>query len=179
MSELRRDLLLHPIRLRIVQALANQPLTPGQLQAVLTEIPQATLYRHITRLEDGGLIEVTSERKVRGTTERTFSIVDDAVSLGTPDLLNADRDEHLRYFSTFLGTLVADFAAYLDGGEPDLEADRVGYRQAPLWLSDAELDELLAELRQAIGARLRNEPDPGRRRRLITTVVMPDDRNPA
>lgn len=177
MTEPRRDLLLHPVRLRIVQALIARPLTPGEIHQRLGDVAQATLYRHIALLEESGLIEVVSERQVRGGTERTFQVVSEAVSLGESDLAGANRDDHFRYFATFVGTLMADFAAYLDAGDPELAADRVGYRQIPMWLSDAEFDAMAAEIRDAIGKRLDNEPTPGRRRRLFTTVVMPDARH--
>lgn len=176
--KLARDLLLHPVRLRIVQALAGQPMKPRQLNEQLPDVPQASLYRHISQLQSGGLIQVVDERPVRGTVERTFGLVKEAVSMGEDDLVGAGAADHLRFFSTFVGTLVADYAAYVESSELELNADRVGYRQVPLWLSDEEFDGMTAEITAAIGARLGNERGSGRRRRLLTTIVMPDNRAP-
>lgn len=171
-----KDLLLHPIRLRIVQALAGAPMTPLQLKERLGDVPQATLYRHLNQLADGGLLEVVEERQARGAVERTYGIVTSAVSLTDDDLESATPDDHFRYFTTFLGTLLADFASYLNDGEPALGADRVGYRQIPLWLTDDELDAVANTIAGVLHEHAENEPAPGRRRRLFTTVVMPDDR---
>lgn len=171
-----RDLLLHPARLRIVQALVGRPMTPRQLIEQLGDVAQATLYRHLNQLQDGGLVEVAAERPVRGVVERTYRIVAEAVSLGNEDLAGATADDHFRYFGTFVATLLADFAAYLESGGPDLEADRVGYRQVPLWLTDGEFDALVQDMGRAVQARLANGPGPGRRRRLLSTIVVPDVR---
>ena len=171
-----RDLLLHPIRLRIVQALVANPMTPLRLRDHLGDVPQASLYRHIAQLTEAGLIRVVEERPVRGVVERTYGVVEAAVSLGADDLENASDDDHLRYFSTFVGTLLSQFAAYVDAGDVDVAADGVGYRQAALWLADDEFDELIAELGAVVQRRLANEPDPERRRRLLSTIVMPDGR---
>ncbi|MGB0114682.1 MAG: helix-turn-helix domain-containing protein [Ilumatobacteraceae bacterium] len=171
-----RDLLLHPIRLRIVQQLVGSPMTPLELKDRLGDVPQATLYRHIRQLADGGLLEVVSERPNRGGTERTYKVVDAAVHLGADDLESATADEHFRYFATFVGTLLTDFAAYLDSNDRDLRSDRVGYRQVPLWLTDDEFDDLTAHLAGAMERHLDNRPGPGRRRRLLSSIVMPDDR---
>lgn len=179
MSELPADLLLHPVRLRIVQALVSQPMTAGGLKNVLGDVAQATLYRHLKALEAGHLIEVSAERQVRGTVERTYRVVEDAIALSVDDLAEAEAGDHFRYFATFVGTLLADFAAYLETGPADLQSDGVGYRQAPLWLSDEEFDELVADLRSVVQQRLGNDPSPQRRRRLITTIAMPDDRSPS
>src|SRR5687767_2199950 len=51
----RADLLAHPVRLRIIMALAGEQLTPQQIAAVLADVPPATLYRQINRLAEGGV----------------------------------------------------------------------------------------------------------------------------
>ena len=51
--------------------------------------------------------------------------------------------------------------------------DGVGYRQVPLELSDQEFAELAGRLNAAIAPVLHNQPSPDRRRRMLTTVVMP------
>lgn len=178
MSKLTADLLLHPVRLRIVQAMVQRPMTASEVMDVLGDVAQASLYRHIKQLEQGGLLEVTDERPVRGGVERTYRVVESAVTLDEADLDDVGSDDHFRYFATFVGTLLSDFAGYLEQGSPDLAQDRVGYRQAPLWLSDDEFDEMVAELGSVVEARLSNQPSPDRRRRLLSTIVMPDDRGP-
>lgn len=177
-----RDLLLHPVRLRIVQALVGRRMTPLELKDRLGDVAQATLYRHLAQLHAGGLLEVVDERRVRGGVERTYTVVEDAASLDDRELEGATPEDHVRYFAAFLGSLLSDFARCVAvagrpdvaGDGPDLAGDRVGYRQAPLWLTDEEFDELAADLRQAVAARRDNEPAAGRRRRLVTVIVMPD-----
>lgn len=159
-------------------------MTAGGLKEVLGDVAQATLYRHIKALENGGMLNVIAERQVRGTVERTYQVVESAVALSAAELADAGSDDHFRYFGTFLGTLLADYSAYLDSADldsdsVDLAVDRVGYRQIPLWLTDNEFDEFSTELKALIDQRLNNEPSPERRRRLLSTIVMPDDRSPS
>jgi DNA-binding transcriptional ArsR family regulator len=151
-------------------------MTPGEIQGQLSDVPQASLYRHINALEQGGLLAIVDRRPVRGGVERTYAVVEEAVSLQQEDLEGATPDELFRHFATFVGTLLTDFGAYLTTSQLDLSADRVGFRQAPLWLTDQEFDELAAEMGRAVRDRLDNRPAPERRRRLVTTIVMPDDR---
>ena len=170
------DLLVHPLRLRVVRALLRTPMTAADLQEVLGDVAPATLYRHLAALEEGGIIEVVERRRARGSTERTFAVVDGAASIGPEDVADATPDDHLRWFTTFVGTLLHDVAAYLDADEVDVVADRVGYRTVPLWLSDDEADTFVAELRAVIEPYLALEPDDARRRRILSTVFVPDDR---
>jgi DNA-binding transcriptional ArsR family regulator len=176
MAKPTRDLLLHPERLRIVQTVTGRQMTPGEIQEQLSDVPQASLYRHINALEQGGLLEIVGQRPVRGGIERTYAVVDTAVSLRQEDLDGATPNDLFRHFATFVGTLLTDFASYLETSDLDLATDRVGFHQIPLWLTDAEFDELAAEIAQSLQSRLATQPSSERRRRLFTTIVMPDDR---
>jgi DNA-binding transcriptional ArsR family regulator len=172
------ELLLHPVRLRIVQALlGNRALTTGDLAAELTDVPTATLYRQVAVLAEAGVLEVVGERKARGAVERTYRLVLDAASVTAEESARMSVEDHRRAFATFIATLLGDFDRYLDraGAAPDLLGDRVGYRQAALWLSDAELDGLLADLRSAVASRMDNQPTAGRRRRVVSTVLLPGE----
>lgn len=168
------ELLLHPVRLRIVQALlGGRRLTTAELADELSDVPTATLYRQVSTLLDGGVIEVVEERRVRGAVERTFSLVEVAASAQPADLAALDAEGHRRMFTTFVATLLADFDRYLERDEIDLVADGVGYRQAALWLTDEELGQLGADLAQALGRYATLGPGEGRVRRLFTTILMP------
>ncbi|WP_104526002.1 helix-turn-helix domain-containing protein [Blastococcus atacamensis] len=93
--------------------------------------------------------------------------------MSADDLATMTTDDHRRAFTTFVAALLADFDRYVDRGDVDLVRDGVGYGQAAMWLSDEEFAELTADLRQVLQARLANRPGGGRRRRLVSTVLMP------
>ncbi|MGY2067800.1 helix-turn-helix domain-containing protein [Blastococcus sp. SYSU DS0619] len=173
------DLLLHPVRLRVVQAfLGDRTLTTGDLRAELADVPAATLYRHVGVLADAGVLEVVGERKVRGAAERSYRLVLAAAHVSADDLAAMNAGDHRQAFTTFVAALLADFDRYLARGEPDLERDGVGYRQVALWLTEAEFRELAGDLRAVLQARLANRPGDGRRRRLVGLVHVPGDEPP-
>jgi hypothetical protein len=175
------DLLLHPVRLRVVQAfLGDRTLTTSQLREDLPDVPAATLYRHVGVLADAGVLAVVGERRVRGTVERSYRLDLAAASVATADTSAMTADDHRRAFTVFAAALMADFDRYVtraapDGGAPDLAGDRVGYRQAAVWVTDEEFDAMATELAAVVRARMANRPDGARRRRLITTVHLPAD----
>lgn len=169
------DVLLHPVRLRIVQAVAGRSLTAAAIAERLGDVPPATLYRHINALATAGVLAIAEERPVRGATERVYVLAAGGGNLAPADLATATREDHLRYFTVFVAGLLADFGRYLDTGEADFLADGVGYRQVPLELSDQELAELAGRIGAALAPVLHNEPGPDRRRRMLTTVLMPAD----
>jgi hypothetical protein len=168
------DLLLHPIRLRIVQAfLGDRALTTAQLRAELPDVPAASLYRHVARLVNGGVLAVVAERRVRGARERTYVLRTGAASVGLDEIAEMIPDEHRQMFLAFVAGLIGDFDRYLARGDIDLVRDGVSYRLAGMWLDDAELKTLARELVIAIQPRLANGPKPGRKRWIFGTIVLP------
>ena len=169
------DLLLHPVRLRIVQSLlGGRARTTGQLREDLPDVAPATVYRHVATLLDAELIEVTDERRVRGAVERTYRLRDPAPSVGPEEAAAMSPDQHRQAFLTFVAGLLGGFDRYLEGGDVDLGRDLVGYRQAAMNLTDEETRELLADLAAVLRPRLEQAPAPGRVRRMLTTVLLPD-----
>jgi hypothetical protein len=171
------DLLLHPVRLRIVQAfLGDRTLTTADLRTELPDVPVATLYRHVGVLAEAGVLAVVGERKVRGAAERSYRLVTEAASVGATEAAAMSVDDHRRAFATFVAALLADFDRYADaapGPGLDPASDGVGYRQVALWLDDEEFAALVTELRAVLTARLALGPDGVRRRRIVSQVFLP------
>ncbi len=170
------DLLLHPVRLRIVQAfLGDRALTTTELRAELPDVPPASLYRHVARLVDAGALGVVSERRVRGALERTYILRAAAARIGVGELEQMSVDEHRQAFIAFVAGLLGDFDRYLARGNIDPLRDGVSYNLAGMWLDDAELTELLRDIARIFGPRLANPPKPGRKRRILGSVLLPGD----
>ncbi|HEX4977149.1 MAG TPA: helix-turn-helix domain-containing protein [Nocardioides sp.] len=170
------DVVLHPHRLRIVQALLGHPgRTTADLRGALPDIPPATLYRHLATLIDADVVAVVEERKVRGAVERTYALGGTAAYVDGAEARTMSVEQHRQAFLVFVSTLLAEFDRYLDGSDVDLERDLVGYRQVPLHLTDEELVQLLGELSSVLLPWAQKSPGPGRRRRIFTTVLMPAD----
>ena len=168
------DLLLHPVRLRIVQAfLGDRALTTSDLAAELADIPPASLYRHVARLVDAGVLAVVAERRVRGALERTYVLRLPAATVGLDEVESMTADDHRHAFMAFVAGLLGDFDRYLDRGDIDLLRDGVSYRLAALWLDDAEYTALLRDLARVLHPRLANLPGPGRKRRILGSVLLP------
>jgi DNA-binding transcriptional ArsR family regulator len=168
------DLLLHPVRLRVVQALLDgRELTTSQIRAHVPDVSAATLYRHVAVLAGAGVLDVVDEHRVRGAVERTYRLQRAAAEIDAGTLAAMTPEDHRRAFTAFVAGLLADFDRYLERERVDPLTDLVTFRQAALWLTDAELMEMLGEIRDAVAARLGNAPAPGRVRRLLSTVLVP------
>jgi len=172
------DLLLHPVRLRIVKAfLGDRALTTTQLAAELADVPAGSLYRHIALLANAGVLQVVAERRVRGAVERTYTLRIFAAQIGPAEVAAMTSEEHAHAFMAFVAGLLADFDRYL-AGNPDPGRDGADYRMAAMWLTDAEFVEFLRDFRAVVQPRLANAPGAGRRRRMVYSVLLPAPETP-
>lgn len=168
------ELLAHPVRLRIVHALrGGRILTTAELGTRLPDVSKAMLYRHVDLLAGAGILEVAQERRVRGAVERLYRLRPDRAAIPSEAGAALSAEDYWRVFATALAVLTAEFRAYLDRDDADPVRDLVGFRQHAVWLSQPELEQLIAELRQAILPRLANEPGPDRARYLLSPILFP------
>ncbi len=168
------DLLLHPVRLRIVRAfLGDRALTTTALRAELGDVPPASLYRHVARLVNAGVLAVVAERRVRGAVERTYVLRQTAARIGLDEIEKMSPDDHRHAFMAFVAGLLGDADRYLARGDIDPVRDGASYNLAGLWLDDAEFTELLGDLIRVLQPRLAYPPKPGRKRRILATVFLP------
>jgi DNA-binding transcriptional ArsR family regulator len=175
MADSKADLVMHPIRMRIIQSLiTGGKRTTRQLVRELDDIPQATMYRHLNKLLQAGILHVAEENKVRGTLEKVYYLSQGAEDLTPADVTEHSSAEHLSLFLQFATSLIGDFSQYVSQEHYNMIEDGISFRQAHLHLSDAEYAELLGEIRQSMQKYAGNEAGGERRRRMISTIVIPE-----
>lgn len=163
---MRVQTVMNAVRLRIIEyLLAHGDGTPGEIGAALSDIPTASLYRHIKVLADDGWIEVVSEQKKRGTVERRYKIASNRIE----DASAAPMIEGLM-------SLAASFTQYFESENADPVRDMLGFSTAALMLDDEEFTQLYSELAELIQKYMGREPNSGRKARRLTLVSSPTEK---
>ncbi|TCO55878.1 helix-turn-helix domain-containing protein [Actinocrispum wychmicini] len=168
------DLLLHPVRLRIVHALSSErELTTTQLCTRMPDVSKVTVYRQVALLIEGDFLEVASEQRVRGAVERRYRLRQNRPVIDADAAAAMTLEDHRRGFAAAVAVLVAEFNAYLDRDSADPTADGVSYRQGMLWLSPDELAEMTRKMLEVLRDSLANKPAPGRTPYLLSPILFP------
>jgi DNA-binding transcriptional ArsR family regulator len=168
------DLLLHPVRMRIVHAMSGGVTrTTSDLLSRLPDVSKATVYRHVSLLAEAGVLEVVGEQRVHGAVERRYRLYRPRAVINPDAAASMTLEEHRHGFAAAMAALVAEFNTYLRRGNADPTGDKVGYRQIPLWLSEDELDELISQIRTILVSKMDNQPGPRRRLHLLSPILFP------
>ena len=106
------ELLLHPVRLRIVfAAMDGLPFTTSEMNQRLPDVSKASMYRHISVLVDGELLEVASEELVRGIVERHYRLVRVRAVIDPDTAAGMTKVDHRRGFAAATAPLIATCSA--------------------------------------------------------------------
>ncbi len=170
----KADLVIHPVRLQILQSLAEKPRTTQEIAEVLPAVSQPSLYRHLKMLLDGGMVVVAETRQVRGIQEKRYQLAQ-APHLSMEDISGISKEQHLHYFNAYVASLLKGYADYLDSTSEKLDflADQTGYTETAFYATSEEMGLFLQKFTEAIKDVASNPPAPGRRRRKLAIISHP------
>lgn len=139
------EIMLNPVRMRIIQELSTGgTITAKELCEKISDVPRTTMYRHINILIKSSILSVVSEKKVRGSLERTI-----ALNITEISKHNTIENSAENAFG-FLMSNYAKFHKYFNGKSPNTSKDKVFLNNTVLMMSDTEFDQFIEELRQLI-----------------------------
>lgn len=170
------NVMLHPVRLRILTELSHSKATSKQLLERLPDIPQATLYRHLKRLLDAEFIYIAQQHTVNGALEKTYA-VKESQSVSEEQQKSITGTSHIKLFSLFMGAMLDTLKRYVKGrsGKQIIE-EGLSYNRLTLYLSNQERKNLQHEMRELI-ARYHLPNEATRRKYSIAITVIPDERD--
>ncbi|MCX7861052.1 MAG: helix-turn-helix domain-containing protein [Chloroflexus sp.] len=106
------DVINHPVRMRIFQTLYGGPYSINQLSRLLPDVPRPSLYRHIHKMLDAGIIRVAATRHINGIEERFFTPVFGQIKLA--EIRDEEGKRKMAEHVSMYGWVVAqDLARYL------------------------------------------------------------------
>jgi DNA-binding transcriptional ArsR family regulator len=167
--------LLHPVRMQIVAELAGREgLTAAELQALLRDVPAATLYRQLAALEGAELVRVTATRGAgRGPAERVFALPDPRGAVALGEALRSPATV-LRLFLAFTAMMVGQFSRYARRARRE-RAPAPFFRGWPVYATDEEFAQLTESLKALCDDAFSSATaSPKRRRRFVYVVTVPD-----
>jgi DNA-binding transcriptional ArsR family regulator len=165
------ELIIHPVRIKIVRALLYSPQTTQELAEQLPDVPTSSLYRHLRLLLEGELIGVAETRLVQGIQEKVYELVQ-MPRLSREELAVISSEEHLRYFTTFMAILLQGFDDYLSAG-PDFHDDIIGYNEVAVWATPEDFATFTNKLNAALLPFLGQKKGEGRKQYQLATIVYP------
>ena len=163
------QIVMNPVRQRIIQyLLIHGSGTTGEMKKELSDIPPASLYRHVKVLLEAGCIEVMDEKKIRGATEKTYRLVEKP-----PFVQEMSEADIGMIFQSGMLSLMSEFQKYFAREDADPQRDMLSFSTSTLMLTDEEFMEFLQKIGEVYNGVICNKPAKGRKPRQITIISSP------
>lgn len=134
------EVFMNPVRQRIIQyLLVHEKGTVKEMKKELSDIPSASLYRHIKILADHEFLVVVEENRIRGTVENVYQLNRAALEVD---------DESGTVVQMSLLSLCAAFAKYFSSGNANPRKDLLMLTSCTLTLTDEDFIKFLTELNE-------------------------------
>jgi DNA-binding transcriptional ArsR family regulator len=164
--------LLHPERMRAFSALHRRPMSRLELQADLKDVSSTTLFRHLTRMVDVGLIHVVNERPSGPNREKLYEAI--ALDLNPEESAELSADDYVAIVAVLSSELIHNVreAAFSTAGL----WGRSTFGSQIFSATDAEYRDIQERFDAFLGDLERNfAPEPGRTRRSLTYGICPQE----
>jgi hypothetical protein len=93
---------------------------------------------------------VVKERRVRNTLEKVYALPDQNLLFTVEDPKNAQPEDYIRWFTQYLGLMLGYYVRYVQQGDIDFARDKVIFHSFPIYLSQAERQEISAAINEAL-----------------------------
>lgn len=161
------ELMLNPVRMRIIQALATrESITANEICENISDVPRTTLYRHINVLLEANVLTVVAEKKIRGSYERTLA-------LNKGEIVRQNTLENIpQQAFRFLMNTYAKFEKCVGSKNDGLENNKIFLNNTVMMMDDQEFDQFLSEL-QTLLIKYHYDTAAGRKPRDISIISSP------
>jgi len=164
----------NPIKAKLILEIhAVKQATADQLSKKFTEIPQATLYRHLRKMLEDGILKIAGENRIRGTVEKVYALGFDFDGRVHDMLTENDGDTFLQFIAQYLQGILREFQEYALREDIDLAGDGLFHSVKPFYATKEELGEALAKMNGIIEALCAIPPGKGRKLRNFCNFVTP------
>lgn len=176
MTDKIMECITNPVKCKLLLEIYSQErATAKHLSDVLSDIPQATLYRNLKKMLNDGLIKVVEKKQVRGTVESTYALALNLNSEFEAILAENSGPLYMQLFMQYFLGFAKQFREYCKSPNIDIQKDMSGFSLSHLYLSDEELIELMKNISNIIKTVEKNEPKTERKLRTLGIIVTPPE----
>lgn len=159
--------LMNPTRQRILEYLIlHKTGTVYAISDMLSDIPRPSIYRHIKIMLESEIIEVESEKQIRGTVEKTYALSSNLTN-------DKSNDDMALIITRVLFSVLGSFSRYFAKPDVNPSKDMLSVASSTLMMTDDEFMEFMIQISGLINANIANVSNGKRKPRNILFASIP------
>ena len=169
------DCIVNPVKSQIILLIQEKgECTAKELLSLQNDIPQATLYRTLTRLVDSGILKIVSVNKIRAVSEKVYALNESFLHVNQAIIEQNDGEAYFKMFTNFVILLMKEFQNYAEKPSIDIDKDKSGFSAVPIYATGEELLEIGNKFKEIIAPyQTRNTSIKEQNMRILATIITP------
>ena len=168
------EYLTNPLKNKLLTEIkSSQKITAKEISAKLKEIPQTTLYRHLNRMVEDGIIEVIGENQIKNLREKIYALAIDFDEEMKAIENDSSNQLFLAQFKAFTNGLEEEFHKALTDKRLGDAQGSYGFNITPFYATNEEVHELAFKIQELLKPYTEIESCPMRRLRNIASIITP------
>ena len=142
------DLFKNQVRFKIALELidVDEGLSIMQLNKLLKEVSQATLYRHVNSMVDDDLLKVVGINRIGKVEEKLYALNTQAYKISEDDWLSATYSEKIKFVTYFFMYILQNYKNYHESSVENQSPDRSTFSLVKLNLTNDSFNDFQSEL---------------------------------
>lgn len=159
-------------RFKIALELIDQDegLSIMQLNQLLEDVPQATLYRHMNAMFEDGLVKVVNKKKTRSGEEKFYAINTETYKIDEAEWNLASYHDKVNFITFYFMYILQSYQSYHK--TLDENKDTSTFSIAKLNLDESKFEDFQSEL-DALVKKYYDESQNDSRERTVSLVIIP------
>ena len=169
------ECIISPAKSQLLQAINyHERITAKELAQIVTQLPQATLYRYLNKMVKDGLIKVVAENQIRNVKEKVYAMAIDFEAENKKIAEDSSGESYLALFQIFTNGLHEDFKKHMSTGNAAINRKfAYAFGALPITVTDEEAEELYKKIEALLQPYHDNPMTADRYLRNFALVVTP------
>ncbi|AUD15049.1 MULTISPECIES: helix-turn-helix domain-containing protein [Planococcus] len=169
------DLFKNQVRFKIALELidVDEGLSILQLNKLLKEVSQATLYRHVNSMVEDDLLKVVGINRSGKVEEKLYALNTQAYKVSQEDWQSATYSERIRFITYYFMYILQNYKNYHERSVEEQSQDQSTFSLVKLNLTDDRFNDFQSELGSLMEKYYNaQEPEQGTER-AVSLVIIP------
>lgn len=169
------DLFKNQVRFKIALELidVDEGLSIMQLNKLLKEVSQATLYRHVNSMVDDDLLKVVGINRIGKVEEKLYALNTQAYKISEEDWQSASYGDKIKFVTYFFMYILQNYKDYHENRVTENSQDQATFSLVKLNLTDDLFDDFQTELSTLMEKYYNRKDDKEGKDRTISMVIIP------
>jgi len=163
-----------PVKAKLIaEIFEKKQATAGQLLDKYSNIPQATLYRHLKKMTADGILKVVEENPIRGTVEKVYALGFDFNGNIEQIIAENDGKLYMQAVTQYMLGILREFQEYTVRDDMNIALDGSGFSVVPVYATLEELADAGGKIAEILSRLIANQPNEARQLRNLCFITTP------